>query len=127
MDHEVGGCHVAGEDEGDGPGEEAKDNQDAADEFYGALEAWEGEEFGARDGAGWEGQDFLGSVFEELQAGHDAEDAEHPGGPGGGQVGDGHLGWFPRGWVVLGDGGRCWGVGARWWVWGIDLVLGGWL
>ena len=111
MRHEVGDGHVAGEQEGHRAGEQAEDDQQAAGDLQAALDTEQREQFGGcGGGAGGEGEEFLGAVLQELQAGDDAQQAEEVG-----RRCSQHcavLVWLPLGRLFGGEG-DCGGFGAH--------------
>lgn len=84
--HEIGRCHLAGENEGGDAGEEASSNQRAAHEFQNASyqhQCWKGLACGEIISR-WPMKKLGHAVFEKQQAGDDAERRVQRAGPGGG-------------------------------------------
>ena len=81
MRHEIGDRHLAGEEEGHRPGEQADDEQQAADELDHAGDAEEREERRAELGRR-EAEQLLRAVLEEEQRRHDAQHRQRIGPPG---------------------------------------------
>ena len=86
MGHEIGDGHDACEYEGGEAGEQAKDDENATDDFKGAGQTHEREDFDAiREIFGrWEIEIFGCAMLKQEQAGHDAKGGMKRARPGGG-------------------------------------------
>ena len=75
MNHEVADRHLARKDEGDGPREQADEQQTAADQFQNAGHEYDGHHLGwrRRHGRGREVEEDLDAGLDEQKRGDDAQ------------------------------------------------------